>query len=443
MKKLLTTVGILALLASGLAACSGSENSSSSANQRGEPAKAGSPTEISVLIGKSEIISQFEEMVEHYNTSQDQVKVSIISLGNQNAFDKMTTLYASNNAPTISMMGAEYESMHDKLLDLSDQPWVSHTMKGSLDYVRDGSQIKGMPVSVEAFGLIYNKKVLDQASGGNFDSATVKTQDELKSLMDKITSSGAAEGAIHVSPIDWSLGAHYTNILFADQSSDRDQRHKFIKDLKNGTVKLSENEIFSGWVNTFDLMKAYNINKSAPLSPVYDDGPIALATGQVGLWFMGNWAYPQILELDPEGQYGFLPVPISNNAEDYGNSQISVGVPSYWVVDAEQSTTDQQKAAKEFLNWMVSSKEGQDYYVNKLNFLPVFDNFTAEPADSLSQSVLSYMKSENTLEWMNTYYPADAYPAMGTSMQKYLADKINKSDLAKEFEAYWTKKKSN
>ncbi|MNY12922.1 Bacterial extracellular solute-binding protein [compost metagenome] len=243
--------------------------------------------------------------------------------------------------------------------------------------------------------------------------------------------------------MDWSLGAHYTNILFSDQSSDRDQRHKFIENLKNGTVKLSENKVFSGWVNTFNLMKAYNINKSAPLSPVYDDGPPALATGQVGLWFMGNWAYPQIKELDPEGQYGFLPVPISNNAEDYGNSQISVGVPSYWVVDADQSTTDQQKAAKEFLNWMVSSKEGQDYYVNKLNFLPVFDNFSTEPADSLSRSVLSYMKSGNTLEWMNTYYPADAYPAMGASIQKYMVDKINKSGLAKEFEEYWIKKKSN
>lgn len=443
MKKLLSVIGISALLASSLAACSGSKNTSSSANSNTEPAKAGNPTEISVLIGKSEIISQFEEMVEHYNTSQDQVKVSIISLGNQNAFDKMTTLYASNNAPTIIMMGSEYESMHDKLLDLSDQPWVSHVMKGSLDYVTDGSQIKGMPVSVEAFGLMYNKKVLDQASGGDFDPASVKTQDQLKSLMDKITSSGAAEGAIHVSPMDWSLGAHYTNIFFTDQSSDRDQRHKFLKDLKNGTVNLSENKVFSGWMDTFDLMKAYNINKSSPLSPVYDDGPTALATGQVGLWFMGNWAYPQIQELDPEGQYGFLPVPISNNAEDYGNSQISVGVPSYWVVDAEQSTTDQQKAAKEFLNWMISSEDGQDYYVNKLNFLSVFDNFTAEPADSLSQSVLSYMKSGNTLEWMNTYYPADAFPAMGTSMQKYLADKINKSDLVKEFEAYWIKKGSN
>ncbi|GAM59075.1 hypothetical protein JCM19231_1801 [Vibrio ishigakensis] len=38
------------------------------------------------------------------------------------------------------------------------------------------------------------------------------------------------------------------------------------------------------------------------------------------------------------------------------------------------------------------------------------------------------------------YYPGDAFPSMGASMQKYLAGVIDKHALATEFEKYWTSK---
>lgn len=440
MKKWMSLSIVLALVVTVLAACGGNGKESNEGNEgQGAGNAAGKPVDITVLVGKEEIAKPFEAMVKDYNASQDKAKVTIIPLSGANGYERMTTLYAANNAPTVISIGQEMPLMKDKLLDLTNEEWVKNASAGTLDYATFDGKVLGMPMSVEAFGFIYNKAILDKATGGSFDPTTIKTIDDLKALFEKIQATGVAP--ITVTPVDWSLGAHFSNILFTTQSQDRDARHKFLEDMSAGSVDLANNAVFNGWMDTFDLMKQYNTAKDAPLAAQYDEAPLLLADGGAAMWFMGNWAYPQIKEADPDGEYGFLPVPISNNADDYGNSQISASVSLYWGIDKEQSTPEQQAAAKDFLNWMIGSPEGQDYYVNQFSALPAFNNFQVQPEDSLSQSVLYYMDQQQTLEWMNLYFPPDGFPTMGAALQKYLTGALDRAGVAKEFENYWKTKK--
>lgn len=383
---------------------------------------------------KPEISRQVEEAIASYNQSQDLYEVVVIPL-DTNPVEKMTTLYASGNAPTIMGMGQEFSQFQKNLLDLTDTEFSRHALPGTQDFVTVEGKIYGMPLTVEAFGLLYNKSVLDKAVGGNFEANSIQTRSDLKALMDKVVAAG--DGAIHISPMDWSLGAHLSNIMFTTQSTDRNERLQFMNDLKSGKVSLIENEAFNGWLDTFDVLKQYNVNVASPLSPTYDDGTLALASGKAGLWFMGNWAFPQLNEINKENEYGILPYPISDDSATYGNTQISVGVPFYMVVDASQSTKEQQQGAIDFLNWLVTDKVGQDYYTNQFKFIPVFDTIAAKPADAMSKQILSYLEEAHTLEWMNSLYPADGWPTMGISMQKYLSGNINREQLAKELEDYW------
>jgi raffinose/stachyose/melibiose transport system substrate-binding protein len=392
-------------------------------------------TDITILIGKPEIVEQLDLMVAAFNASHPDINATIVPLANQNMMQKLTVLYASKNVPTILNMSQEFPSFKDKLLDLSRESWVKHAFKGTLDTVTEKGKVLGMPMTVEAFGLLYNKDVLDKAVG-KFDPSSIKTRADLEHLIAAVEKS-MPQGAVHVSPMDWSLGAHFTNVLFADQSSDQAKRLAFLDSMKAGKVDLQKNALFNGWLDTFDLLKAHNANKASPLAPVYDDGVLALASGKVGFWFMGNWALPNLREANPKGTFGFLPVPISNSPTDYGNAQISVGVPAYWTIDASLSTPAQQDAAKIFLNWLVSSDEGQDFYVNKFSFIPVFDDFRAAPKDALSVQIVQYMKEGKTLEWMNNRYPADGWPTMGALMQKYLGGVIDRKTLAKGISDYW------
>jgi len=437
LRKPISLIAICALSVGILSGCAGS--TAPAGDSASDSSKKS--VEISILSAKPEISTQLEAATKDFEAANPGIKVTLIALNQQNPFEKMTSMYASGNAPTLSHVeGVNILKIKDKLLDLSAEPWVANAAPGTLDIGKVDGKVLGMPVTVEGFGIIYNKAICDKAVGGKFDPASIKTRSDLAALMDKIEKSGV-KSAIHVSPMDWSLGAHMSNVMFASQSADSAARHQFLEDLKSGKAKLSDNVAFKGWLDTLDLMLKHNNIKENPLDAKYENGPVFLAKGEVGLWFMGNWSYPQIKEIDGSGDYGFIPVPISDNAADYGNSQISVGVPMNWCIDKSQNTPEQQDAAKKFLNWLVSDAKGQDYVVNQFKFIPVFKNITLEASNPLAKSIQSYMAAGKTLEWMNNYYPADGWAKMGASLQKYVAGKSDRTALAKELEAYWSSNK--
>lgn len=400
-----------------------------------EVTQSGEKVEVTILGNiKAEIKPQFEELVENYNSSQDKYEVVSVPLDG-NAFEKMTALYASGNAPTIMTMGQEVAEFKDNLLDLSGQPLLEHAQEGSYDLVSDGDKVFGFPLTVEAFGILYNQDALDAAVGGTFDASTINTRSSLEKLYEQVEATG--KSAVHISPLDWSLGAHVTNLFFAPQSENVDEILKFIDDLKAGNVSLIDNTVFNGWLDTFDMLMNHNSSKASPLSPTYDEGALEVAEGEAATWFQGNWTLGMLQEVNPEVNMGIMPYPISDNPEDYGNTQISVGVPLYLSIDASQSTPEEQAGALDFINYFITSEVGQKIYVEDMKLIPVYDNVTAIPEDTLSQAILKYMQDGKTLNWINMYYPGDGSAAMGASMQKYLNGDIDRAQLASELEAYW------
>ena len=254
-----------------------------------------------------------------------------------------------------------------------------------------------------------------------------------EALFKKIEASGAnalvvALGLVVRPPL-------FGNLLFT-QSTDSAAIDEFLVKLREGKANLAANKQFNGLLDTFDVMKNTMLIRD-PLSGTHDRGSELLGLGEVGLWFMGNWAWPNIKDFDTaDGQYGFLPVPVSNNPRDYGNSQVPVGVTKYFIVDGEQSTKAQQKAAKDFLNWLVYDAKGQEFVVNQANIIPAFKNVSVEPNDPLARSLLEYVANGQTLEFI-TQLPADHWAVLGASMQKYLAGVIDRKGLTNEIEQYW------
>lgn len=403
-----------------------------------EPAGDGERTQFTMLgTIKSEIALPFEEAVATYNESQDQYEVVLVPLDGD-PVQMMTSLSASGNMPTLINMGQEFSLFQPTSCDVTDAEFSQLAFDGTQDDVTVDGRIYGMPITIEAFGLLYNKAVLDEAVGGSFDPATIRTRSELATLLGQVDALDSTEAAVHLSGLDWSLGAHFTNVMFSAQSTDPAGRLAFIDALRGGTADLANNTVYTGWLETLDLLRQYNQNAGSPLAPTYDDGVLALADGEVGLWFMGNWALPNLLEANPDVDYGILPVPVSDNPDDYGNTQISIGVPANLVIDCSQSTPEQQAGAIDFLNWFVTDPVGQDYWVNRFNFLPVFEGISATPADAMSNQILGYAANGQSLQWMNNRYPAGGWQDMGASMQQYVVGDYDATELATALEGYWS-----
>ena len=388
---------------------------------------------------KVEIQDQFLAAVDDYNASQNCYKVVSLKGEGDSLMAQLTTMYAADNAPVVMTMLQELPNMADKLMDWKGQPLEALAADGTLTAANIKGKQVGIPVTAEAFGLLYNKAVLDAAG---VDPAKITTRDELEGAFKAVEASG--KKAIHFSGLWWSLGAHLTNVYFTNTGKDHESRLKTLDGLADGTLDLANDPTWNNWLDTFELLKKYDINAKKPsLSDSdYDAAVQDLSKGNVGFWFMGNWAEPNLLQNDPEGSYGVMPLPISNNAADYGNDSISVGVPFYFTIDAEQSTEEERAGAIDFLTWLITTEEGQTHYAgsiadDNMSFIPVYKDFKVAPTTFMAKAIADYLAKGKSLEWMNSYYPAGGQNLYGAAAQKFLAGKSDRAGFTAEFAKAW------
>jgi raffinose/stachyose/melibiose transport system substrate-binding protein len=299
-----------------------------------------------------------------------------------------------------------------------------------------GKQV-GVPSTAEAFGLLYNKAVLDKAG---VDPKKILTRADLEAAFKKVQASGT--GAVRFSAIWWSLGAHVTNKYFSNSATTHEGRLKVLDQLSDGTKKLGNDRVFQDYLATWELMKKYNQAKPNLTDTEYAASWKDLAEGKTAFWFMGNWAEPDLLKAAPNTKFGIMPLPISNSKTFAGNGSISVGVPGYFMVDSQQSTPEQRAGAIDFLTWLYTSPKGQVFVAGSpaqggMNFIPVYKGFKIKPETFMAREISSFVTKGKTLEWINTYYPAGGQELYGASGQKLITDNITGAEYATELEAAW------
>jgi raffinose/stachyose/melibiose transport system substrate-binding protein len=388
---------------------------------------------------KPEIQDQFLAAVSDYNKAQNCYTVKSVPGDRKLTFlQNVTPMYAAKNAPTIMYTLQEIPDMADKVMDLKTTRIARLVSKDLLATANIGGRQVGVPSTAEAFGLLYNKKVLDKAG---VDPSKINTRADLEAAFKKVEASG--KKALHFSAIWWSLGAHFTNIMHTTAGTTKEARFKALDDLVDGKMNLANNQAFKNWIATFDLLKKYNTGKVNLTDTEYDASIANLSGGDYAFMFQGNWTEPNLITASKGDDFGIMPLPISNNAKDYGNTQIPVGIPGYFMIDAQQSTTWQRKGAIDFLTWLYTSPQGQKRVAGPveeggMNFIPVYKGFKIEPKTYMAKEISKFVVGNKTLDWMNSYYPAGLQEEVGkVSMQQYFTDKISSADLAKAIENAW------
>ncbi|MDO4913377.1 MAG: ABC transporter substrate-binding protein, partial [Bifidobacteriaceae bacterium] len=340
----------------------------------------------------------------------------------------MATKYASKEPYTISMVDAKdvYALAKEHAVDLSDQSWVKQTDQAiSID-----GKVYGFPVSVEARGIIYNADAIKKITGKDFNPADYDTLDKFKDLIKELKA-GGMENPTGVMKEDWSLAAHYLAQVYEEQSDPS----AFIKGLHDGTVDLASNTKFDELMDTFDVLKSNNYAASNAISAEREVTEQKLAEGQIAFMFGGNWDWAVLKEYNPSKNLGMMAVP--QNTDDGTNKKLVGGGSKFFFIDNSENTTDtQRKEAKAFLNWLVDDEEGKSFIVNDCYLVSPFKNNTLKPADPLGASVKKYADDNALIDNYN-YMPDDHYSVLGADMQKYLANDMNREQLAEAAQKYW------
>ena len=388
---------------------------------------------------KAEIQVEFLAAVKAYNASQKCYTLKSIP-GDRNLtfLQNVTPKYAAKNAPTIMYTLQEIPDMADKVMDWKGTKLVKLVSPGLLAAANVGGKQVGIPSTAEAFGLLYNKKVLADAG---IDPKKITTRTELEAAFKTLQAKG--KKAVHFSAIWWSLGAHFTNIYHTNAATTHEGRLAVLDSLSDGKKDLASDPVFKNWLATFDLLKKYNGSTTNLTDTEYPASIASLASGEYGFLFQGNWTEPDLIKGAAGTDFGIMPVPVSTDAKAYGNDSIPVGVPGYFMIDAKQSTKAERDGAIDFLTWLYTSPAGQKFVANPaskggMGFIPVYSGFKVEPATNMAREIAKYVGAGKTLEWINTYYPAGLQETVGkVSMQQYFTDKISSAELAAAIQAAW------
>lgn len=393
-------------------------------------------TSITLLNSKAEIQTALEEMSKVFEEKSGvHVEVMPVTDGDS-PYTKVVSLYNSGTPPTLSILDTTdvIALAEEKAADLSNEPWTAEA-EGYLTTVN--GKVYSFPLCIEGRGIIYNKKVIEDALGENFDPSSIHTQEEFVELLDRLKDAGI-EKPISLAKDDWSVGAHHLQYIYETYDGTSEGAAKAIEEIKDGTLDLKTYDRMSQFLDMFDILKEYNVAKGDPLGADYDEMAIDLVDGKTAFWFNGNWAWPNLEEAGAEtgDEYGFLPYFMNDDPDDFANQKIQASPSKQVMLDGQVATEEEQAAAKEFLNWIVYSEIGQQMLVKTCSIIPSFQNNPYEPEDPLSKNIYEQVHAGTTFN-ASAIVPNDHWSVLGAAMQKYMADRCDREELIEEIEDYW------
>ncbi len=387
--------------------------------------------ELSFMVSKPELKEALEEITAEWGAERN---VSFTIYTSDDPANTLAQKYAAGDPPVLAIVDPANvtEMAEEKFLPLENEAWVADGGDAMGTKVND--VLYGFPLCVEATGMVYNKTAIENMIGKEFVPADYSTPEKFQALLEELRA-GGMENPVILNSETWSLGGHLLGALYTYQpGADAASSYEFVKGIKNGE-KVSENAMFQNLMTDYDMFIEYNINKDDPLAADYDLNASYLAEGEAAFWINGTWVWPDMEPyVDDSMDYGVMPLPISDpeltgTVYAWASKQISI--------DKEVATQEQQAAAKDFLNWLVYTAEGQDALVNRCAIVVAFTNNTLEPTNPVNAVLKTYIDSGMTHNNAPYSGPTDHTSEMAPHMQAYMAGEETAEDIAAALEEYW------
>lgn len=398
--------------------------------------------EVDIFQFKVEIAKELEEAAKAYEAEHPNVKINIQTVGGGDDYGAaLRAKFQSGQEPDIYNVGGpqDVKDWMSKLEDLSDQPWVDLALPGILSGVTVDGKIYALPFNIEGYGFVYNKAIFKDAGIDASKIVDYASLEEAVKTLDAKIKSGELKDKYplleavfeYAAKETWVTGLHTSNAALSQE---------FDSSIDAFNSKKVDFKYADALKAIIDLQANYspNADSKAKLNAVdyatqVDEG---IAIERVAIIQQGNWIYGGVKNIDEEvaNNLDILPMPIKGAKED----SIPVGVPMHWAINKNSPEAD-KAAAKDFLNWLYTSKKGKDFIVNKFYFIPPlkgFENF--EPKDALGKAVKRYAEEGRTMPWVFMGYPTGwGMDVLGTQIQKYLAGEISWDEVISNSQAKW------
>lgn len=336
--------------------------------------------------------------------------------------------FAADSAPDIFIVegtgqAAQFE---DFLTDLSNEPWAERALPFALEGMTIDGRILGMPMGLESYGYIYNRDIFDEVG----ITELPQTVSQLEAAAQRLEDAGYTPWSTGFGEW-WVMGLHLMNLAFAHQ----DNPQAFIDGLNAGTTTMAGNEQFLQLQKIIDLNVRFG--EENPLTTDSRRQTQDILNRDAVMIQQGVWREIQLLAADDKTNWGMMPIPFG---DDPDNARMPTGVPFYWIVNGG-SGEQKQKAARGFLNWLVTPDGTAQELYSEFNFIPAFGDIEVDTLGPISQDGLTAAAADMTVPWMFGQFPDGMPKEFADGVQAYVAGRQTWNETLIEFDRQWRRLK--
>ncbi len=375
---------------------------------------------------KPEQDAQWQELARIYQ-EETGVEVKVITAASNQYEPTLASEMGKSSAPTLFQVNGPVglKNWKDYCYDLKGSAILNELSDDSFT-LKDGDSILGVAYVVETYGLIYNKKLLEESGHkpeeiNSFDSLK-KVVEDISSRKDELGFTAFTSPGMDGSS-DWRFKTHLANLPIYYEYKDEN---------------ISEaDEIKGKYLDNYRAIWDLYINNSTCdpkliSAKTGDDSTAEFLAEQAVFYQNGTWAYGDVKELGDEN-LGMLPIYIGVEGEE--NQGLCTGTENYWCVNKNASEEDIQ-ATLEFMNWCVSSDTGVKSLCGGEGAMPSGENGMGfvipfkknlESENALVNIANEYVKEKKTpVTWTFSTMPSENWKNnVGQALTSYAADQTD------------------
>ena len=399
------------------------DTTAAAGNEAPAPAASGDGA-VYYLNFKPEQADQWLALAEAY-TKETGVPVTVVTAASGTYEQTLKSEMAKTEAPTLFQVNGPVglASWKDYCYDLKDSAVYKDLSSDDFALIGDDGSVKGIAYVIETYGLIYNKKLLNDyiamdgaviSSADDIkDFATLKAvADDIQAKKDDLGIAGAFTSAGFDASSDWRFKTHLANLpLYYEYLADGITSTDAVK----GTYLDNFKQIFDLYITDSTCAPTLLSGKTG------EDAASEFALGEAVFYQNGTWAYNDIKDNEvADEDLGMLPIFIG--ADNETNQGLCTGSENYWCVNSKASEANIQ-ATLDFLQWVVESDAGKNGLAKEMGFVTPFSTFTEEylPANPLVAAAEEYVKNGTvSVTWNFTTMPSEEWKnQLGSAMLEY------------------------
>jgi len=310
------------------------------------------------------------------------------------------------------------------------------TMNGLINYASQWAyedEVYGIPSTATAQGIVYNKKVFEEAG----ITELPMTPDEFIEALKKIKENTDAIPLYTNYAAGWTMGA-WDAYIGGNATGDAAYLNQKL---------LHEKDPFRDYGDGTHPYAVYKILYDAVAEGLIEDDYTTtdwegckgmINNGEIGCMVLGSWAYPQMEAAGPNAEdIGYMPFPISVDGQQY-----AAAGPDYCFGINVNASEDEKNAALVFVKWM-TEESGFSYNEDGLPIVAGSDETKLDFANvTFVQDEPAVAGEEDLLNELNMESELNINNGGNTKIQEIIEHASNGDmefdDIMAEWNALWS-----